>query len=176
VESLKADLESGQLPRGDGWGGVYALLNWLARPGSGLRQLICAHFWPRQLELAGNGRIYRRLGVSLFGRVIPTGGVEVRRLTRTKMAPYTLRGTSVAAARDFYYRTCIFEALHTPFMLALLVIAGYQYTAGRPDLALQDTLVNLGVNIYPMMHHRHTRVRIVRLLAKVLGRRDPSIP
>lgn len=166
MESLRAELESGPLPRGDAWGGVYTLLNWLAQPGSGLRRLICAHFWPKQLELADNGRVYRRLGVSLFGRIIPTGGIEVRRLTRSKMTPYTLRATTVRAARDFYYRTCIFEALHTPFMLALLVITGHQLAAGRHDLALQDMLVNLGINIYPMMHHRHTRVRIVRLLQK----------
>lgn len=92
------------------------------------------------------------------------------------MAPYTLRGTSAAAAKDFFYRTCVFEAAHTPFMLALLVIAGYQLTVGRLDLAAQDMLVNLGINIYPIMHHRHTRVRIVRLLARSRERRAEATP
>ena len=82
------------------------------------------------------------------------------------MSPYTLRGTSLGAAKDFYYRTCVFEAAHTPFLIALLVITGYQLTAGRLDLAAEDMLVNLGVNIYPIMHHRHTRVRIIRLLGR----------
>jgi hypothetical protein len=36
---------------------------------------------------------------------------------------------------------------------------------GRFDLAANDMLVNLGVNIYPIMHHRHTRVRITNILA-----------
>ena len=80
------------------------------------------------------------------------------------MVPYTLRGTSPGAARDFYYRACAFEAAHTPFLLLLLFITVYQLLHGRLDLALEDMAVNLGVNIYPIMHHRHTRVRIVRLL------------
>jgi len=176
VEPLRTELERGPLPRGDGWGGLYLLLDRWARPGSRLRRSVCAHFWPRPFEQADNGRIYRRLGVSLFGRVIPTGGIAIRQLTGARMAPYTLRSSSIGAARDFYYRTCIFEALHTPFMLALLVITGYQLAAGRHDLAVQDMLVNLDVNIYPMMHHRHTRVRIVRLLAKASSRLAPSTP
>jgi hypothetical protein len=128
--------------------------------------MICGHFWPRRFELFESGRIYRQLGVALFGNVIPTGGIMIRRLTGARMAPYTLRGTSYGAARDFYYRTCAFEAAHTPFMLALLLIAARQLVAGRLDLAVQDMMVNLVVNIYPMMHHRHTRVRIVRLLSR----------
>ena len=91
------------------------------------------------------------------------------------MSPYTLRGPSLSAASDFYYRTCAFEAAHTPFMLALLVITARQLIAGRLDLATEDMLVNLAVNIYPMMHHRHTRVRIVRLLERAL-RRDRERP
>jgi hypothetical protein len=81
------------------------------------------------------------------------------------MAPYTLRGTSIGAARDFYYRTCAFEAAHSPFMLALLVLTGYQLAMGRFNLAASDMVVNLAVNIYPIMHHRHTRVRIASILA-----------
>jgi hypothetical protein len=37
---------------------------------------------------------------------------------------------------------------------------------GRWDLALENTLLNLAVNLFPMMHHRHTRTRIVGLLGR----------
>jgi hypothetical protein len=166
-------MEEGPFPRDDGWYFLYRFFHRLARPHSGLRRLVCGYFWPRLLERSGNGRIYRSLGVSHFGRVIPTGGSAIRRLTGSRMAPYTLKGTSLGAARDFYYRTCAFEAAHTPFFVALLAITVYQLTVGRPDLAVQDMLVNLGVNIYPIMHHRHTRVRIVRLL-EIADRRRAS--
>ena len=82
------------------------------------------------------------------------------------MRPYTLRGSSPGAARDFYYRACAFEAMHLPFLLALLAITVQRFLEGRGDLAAQDMLVNLAVNAYPIMHHRHTRLRIVRLLRR----------
>jgi len=82
------------------------------------------------------------------------------------MAPYTLKGTSIAAARAFYYRACVFEMLHLPFFLTLVALAVARGAEGRWDLALENTLVNVVVNLYPMMHHRRTRGRIVRLLSR----------
>lgn len=171
MQTVRTSLQQGPLPRTDGWGALYRLLDRLAPRGSRLRRIVCWYFWPKEIELATNGRLYRSLGVAHFGRVIPTGGVAIRRLIGARMAPYTLRGASISAARDFYYRTCAFEAAHSPFMLALLVLTGYQLALGRFDLAVSDMLVNLGVNIYPIMHHRHTRVRITNILAAA-QRRD----
>ena len=82
------------------------------------------------------------------------------------MAPYTLAGTSVGAARTFYYRTCVFEALHLPFVLALVVLAVHRATLGRWDLAFENSVVNLAVNVYPILHHRRTRTRIVQILER----------
>jgi hypothetical protein len=39
------------------------------------------------------------------------------------------------------------------------------------DLAAENALVNLVINVYPILHHRHTRVRIVRLLERDARRR-----
>jgi hypothetical protein len=80
------------------------------------------------------------------------------------MAPYTLAGTSLGAAREFYYRTCVFETLHHPFLLALLALSVQRASVGRVDHAIQEVLMNLAVNFYPIMHHRNTRRRIVHLL------------
>ena len=85
------------------------------------------------------------------------------------MAPYTLSGTSAAAARDFYYRACVFEALHLPFFVALQTLAVQRLLAGRLDHAIQETVMNLVVNAYPMMHHRNTRRRIVSILSRHRG-------
>jgi hypothetical protein len=82
------------------------------------------------------------------------------------MAPYTLAGNSLRAARDFYYRTCVFEILHLPFLVALVILALHRLSIGRADLALENTIVNLLVNVYPVMHHRRTRMRIARLLER----------
>jgi len=90
------------------------------------------------------------------------------------MAPYTLARRTVSAAREFYYRTCVFESLHMPFLLALLGITIDRAVAGRLDLAVQDMMVNLALNVYPITHHRRTRTRIVRLLIRSAARTPPT--
>lgn len=82
------------------------------------------------------------------------------------MKAYTLAANTRQAARDFYYRACVFEALHLPFFLALAALAAHRCSIGRVDFAIQETVMNLFVNLYPMLHHRHTRSRIVHLLAR----------
>jgi hypothetical protein len=73
------------------------------------------------------------------------------------MVPYTLAGTSLRGARAFFYRACVFEALHLVPLLILGGLSAMRWTEVRPDLALENTLVNLGLNVYPILHHRHTR-------------------
>ena len=152
------------MPADDGWAWLYRVFERLAPNGSARRRFFCLYYWPSVLETSGSGRLYRWLGVPQFGRVIPTGGVAIRRATGARMAPYTLAGTSLGAAREFYYRACVFETLHIPFLLALLALSVQRASIGRVDYAIQEVLMNLAVNIYPIMHHRNTRRRIVRLL------------
>jgi hypothetical protein len=131
---------------------------------TGVRRLVCRYFLPTALERWHWGRIYRFIGVHLFGAVIPTGGIAIRRATGARMAPYTLSGSSLGGARAFYYRTCVFEALHLPFFLALAALAVHRFAVGSVDFALQNLGINLAINVYPMLHHRRTRTRIVKLL------------
>jgi hypothetical protein len=149
-------------PESDGWARLYRRF---ARLAPAVQRAVCRYFWPTTLERWRGGKFYDVLGVGLFGSVIPTGGIRVRRLTKSRMAPYTLSGTSVAGARAFYYKTCVFEFLHLPFFLALVGLAIHRALIGRVDLALENTAVNLLFNIYPIMHHRRPRMRIVRLLS-----------
>lgn len=165
----------GPFPRGDGWGGVYRLCEIAARSFTFLGPLARNYFWPTRIERARDGLLFRGLGVPLFGRVIPTGGVAIRRITGARMAPYTLAGASLRAARAFFYRACIFEALHLTLMVLLVGLSVLRWSQGRPDLAAENMAINLFVNIYPILHHRYTRVRIVRLLERdALRRLGPS--
>jgi hypothetical protein len=159
-------LQAGRGPEDDGWGWLYGLFERSAPLGSKRRRMVCRYFSPSRIELANQGRIFRWLGVSRFGQYIPTGGIAIRRATGARMAPYTLAGTSVIAARDFYYRACVFETLHLPFFIALLALAIQRASMGRMDYAIQESAINLLVNAYPIMHHRNTRRRIVNLLSK----------
>jgi hypothetical protein len=163
-KTLRHDLATGPFPETDGWGWLYRALERITPVERAPRRVICRYFWPTSLERWRWGKIYRLLGVHLFGAVIPTGGIVIRRLTGARMAPYTLSGTSPGAARTFYYRTCVFEALHLPFFLALAALVVYRFATGRADLALENAAINLAINGYPMLHHRRTRTRIVKLL------------
>lgn len=169
--AVAEDLRCGDWPSDDGWRWLYRSFDRIATPRSALRRAVCRYFWPRRWERTGGGRLYALLGVGWFGRVIPTGGIAVRRLTRWKMPAYTLRGPSLGAARDFFFRTCVFEALHLPFLLAMAGLTIRQLALGRPDLALEDALINMALNVYPVMHHRRTRGRIVGMLAVRAPRR-----
>ena len=129
-----------------------------------MRGFLRWYFLPARWELAGRSKLYKLLGVHAFGRVIPTGGIVIRRMTKRRMRPYTLAAHTRPAAEQFFFRACIFEALHLPFVLALLTLSVVRLLQGRSDLALENLLVNLAFNGYPILHHRHTRARIVRLL------------
>ena len=161
-----ASLENGRGPTNDGWNWLYSLFDRFAPVGSFARRIACRYFSPSRLEAAGSGCLYRCLGVPLFGKVIPTGGIVVRRATGARMVPYTLSGTSIRAARAFYYRACVFEALHLPFFLTLLALSIQRAMIGRLDLSLENMALNLIVNLYPMLHHRNTRRRIASLLSR----------
>lgn len=157
-------IQDGSGPESDGWGWLYSAFDSLAPAASRLRRTICAYFAPTRLEAAKDGRLFRLLGVTAFGRFIPTGGVFVRRVTGARMSPYTLSASTLSAAKDFYYRTCVFEILHLPFFLALLAISIDRLISGRFEHAVQDMVINLCVNVYPILHHRNTRRRILHLL------------
>ena len=167
-------IQQGSGPRHDGWGWLYAAFDRLAPPRSVLRRAFCAYYTPMRIETAGRGRLHRWLGVPQFGRIIPTGGVNVRRVTGARMAPYTLARPSLRAAREFYYRACVFETLHLPFFLALVALAIQRVSIGRADWALQETVINLAVNFYPILHHRNTRRRILALLSRYHARTQPE--
>lgn len=159
-------IEAGPFPYADGWGWLYRAFDRLAPTRSVLRRAVCRYFYPSRVERWRDTLVYRILGVHLFGTIIPTGGIVVRRFTGARLAPYTLAGHSLGAARAFYYRACVFEALHLPFFLTLVALALLRAADGRFDLAVENSVINLVANAYPMMHHRRTRARIVQLLAR----------
>lgn len=163
---LLESIQDGSGPNSDGWGWLYRAFDSVAPPASRLRRAVCAYFAPKGIEVANDGRIFRLLGVAAFGRIIPTGGVLVRRMTGARMRPYTLAATTRTAAKDFYYRTCVFETLHLPFFLALMAISIDRIMSGRIEHAAQDIAINLCINVYPILHHRNTRRRILRLLSR----------
>jgi hypothetical protein len=163
-------------PPTDGWDWIYTFDDKFLRPRRWLRCILKAYFKPNSIEKLRDGRIYRLLGVHLFGKIIPTGGVLIRRLTGLRMLTYTLVKPSLRAAYNYRYKACMFESVHTVFFLVLLPNCIRSVVNGDTGLAVCSISVNLLVNVYPVMFHRYTRVRIDRLIAKSQARIRRELP
>ncbi|TLX77036.1 hypothetical protein E9993_04965 [Labilibacter sediminis] len=80
-----------------------------------IRKVILVYFTPFNGELYNKDLIYRALGIHAFGRFLPTGGIIIRRVTKSTMEAYTLKANSRSGAKEFLYKNCLFELLHLPF-------------------------------------------------------------
>jgi len=131
-----------------------------------LRSFLLLYFVPSHLEKKNSGLIFRILGVHKFGRFLPTGGIEIRRITGKKMQAYTLKSISLSSAQEFLYKSCFFESLHIPFFIVLFWRSLWWYFVhDNINMAIELTVVNAIFNIYPIMHQRYTRIRIYKLLS-----------
>ena len=89
----------GEPPTDDNWQAFFRFYRRRLRPSGFLRALVRRYFLPWRIEAWGKGRIYRCLGVADFGRIVPTGGVVMRRLTGKRMEGYTLKRHTLSSAR-----------------------------------------------------------------------------
>lgn len=162
----------GEAPRDDRWQTFYRFYYRCIQPISVYRAFVRWYFLPRRFEVWNEGAIYRFLGVSVFGKIVPTGGILFRRITGAKMVDYTLQGSSLSSSsiRRFFFRTCAFEAGHFLVLIAMSVAVVFCFLLGKIHLAIGGTVANLMINAYPMLLQRYTRVRILNLLARKLSR------
>lgn len=131
-----------------------------------LHERICAwYFTPRPWEQRGNGALYRRLGVAVYKRYLPTTGDLMRRwrgLKQVDLARGSRRDELVHAeqmTRRHEWRHWIGCVIFV--LLAFLI--DRQFTA--LDWVIL-TALNLAINIYPIMLQRYNRVRILQVLDK----------
>jgi hypothetical protein len=131
------------------------------------RYILLWYFRPFMFEKFQNAKIYRILKVPAFGKFLPTGGSEIRRMTKLKMRAYTLKSLSIASLKEFLYKNCFFELLHLPFLIFMIWRSlWWFYTHNNVSVALELFLVNIIFNIYPIMYHRYTRIRVLNILRK----------
>jgi len=161
-----SNLNLGPYPLDDGWIFLYKCYDKIIKPISILRFFIMSYFLPSDLELANNRKVYKILGVDKFGRYIPTGGISIRRITKAKMKPYTLKSSGTNSAREFFFRTIVFEFLHIPFLITMTILIIHHLSTGEYRFAMENLVINLLLNIMPILHHRNTRARIVEILKR----------
>jgi hypothetical protein len=132
-----------------------------------IRAVLKWYFLPFKIEKHGNSLIYRSLGVPVFGKYLPTGGSEIKRMTKMKMKAYSLKSLSINSVVDFLYKNSFFEFLHLPFFVFMVWRSiWWIYYFDNIRIAVELQVVNLLFNIYPIMFHRYTRIRILKLIEK----------
>jgi hypothetical protein len=90
----------------------------LQRRWPALRKALLAYFGSKGFELMSRGAIYRFIGVHLFGKIVPTGGVWMRRWTLMPMSAWVLEGLSRARARQYRYKAYALELVHVTAIVA----------------------------------------------------------
>jgi len=114
------------------------------------------YFAPKFFEK--NGTIYRLLGIHIFKRFLPTGGDYILRLSRTRL----IKKGSVEELVHYETEARIFEALH--FVMGILMML--PLLGGLNPFSFSFFVVNLMVNIYPVMVQRYNRIRILNILSR----------
>lgn len=132
---------------------------------SPLRYIAAFYFRPKQLEILGKGFIYKILGVHIFGKIVPTGGLWIRKITGLKLYSWRLERASRKGARLYQYKSCAYELIHlTALIYQLPEFTEYTFTGQWGALA--DLWWNIPVNIYTLMLQRYNRARIRYILNK----------
>ena len=105
------------------------------------------YFTPKFFEKSG--RIYELLGVRIFKKFLPTYGDYMLRLTGIRL----INNGSTETLKDYETATKIFEMIHLVFCLLYICFS-------------VSILLNLMINIYPIMVQRYNRARIYKILRK----------
>jgi len=119
-----------------------------------------SYFRPRAFELSGS--LYETAGVQRFGRYMMHGDYMNRRIR--KIIP----GYRVIGGRDSMHRieahTRESERGHIVWLLSGVPPAIYAIVSGWSKFAAYFVVVNIILNIYPILLQRYTRARIYRIL------------
>lgn len=116
----------------------------------------------RVRDFERSGRLYERLGVRQFRRLVTDGDLINRH--RRKSDPDFRLVTSRRSAQEFIARTVIAERGHMVWLIAGALSALWAVRVGLVGWATFITLGNVVVNLWPMLLQRYTRARITRMM------------
>ncbi len=117
----------------------------------------------RVRDFERSGRLYERLGVRQFRRLVTDGDYINRH--RRKSDPDFRLVRDRRSAQNFIARTIVAERGHIVWLIAGALTALWALRVGLIAWATFITAGNLIVNLWPMLLQRYTRSRIERVLA-----------
>src|SRR5215472_7924009 len=119
-----------------------------------------SYFRPKAFEL--RGKLYEAMGVRLFRRFMMDGDYMNRRLRRAVPNYRFIAGRD--SMRRFEALTRANERGHLILLLSGLPPTVYAVASGWPKFAAYFVIVNILLNVYPILLQRYTRARICRIL------------
>jgi hypothetical protein len=122
-------------------------------------------FWfrPKTFE---SERLYRRMGVSVLKRYVPTGGDLVMERLRRRYPRAQLVTASLPSLRTHERRTRISEAVHVVgvAVFGTLAIVKFATSSMRPFIFVVALLLMLIVGLWPVILQRYNRLRLYRII------------
>jgi hypothetical protein len=138
-------------------------MSWVAVTGQVTRFSFAPGYY-RARPFEQDGRIYERLGIRLFKRLVRRGPLAIFSPTlrfpqeRTLSALLSLEGEMRRA-----------ETAHVLIFLLVLLYAGYLLLNGWLDAAAWTLLCNVLINGYPIMLQRYNRIKLQGLIRQQEG-------
>lgn len=128
------------------------------------------YFQPKFFEK--RGKLYEALGIKWFQKYCPTGGSYWTK----RGLPSMIEGRKTENLEDFIGLTKMLECVHCGFLplyvasTTILLTENYYVGAGI------GAVLNLGVNIYPIMSQRYNRNKATQLLERLEERKTKKMP
>lgn len=121
----------------------------------------------RAFEIQDNGKTYAKLGARIYKKWVPTSGEVITRLRGINRLKIVASGSRKKALENHKELTRIWEWRHFISAVALFLWAiGAGLLIGIEHF-YTSIVINIFVNIYPIIVQRYNRIRISILVSKM---------
>lgn len=123
------------------------------------------YYRPKSFEKWKNGRIYELVGIRLFKQCMPLGGKFFVRWFGWKLARKVKdRDKHLEWLLSF---TKSAEAIHAWIFLIFIASSIHNYRLGKYHSVFVLMIINLFLNVYPIMTQRYNRLRLYRIMRSI---------
>lgn len=125
---------------------------------------------PKSWELYGDRPIYELFGIKFYKKYLPTTGDLARK--RKNLSQINITNNRINELYKYEKKTVRYEWRHLigaiVYIILFIIVAGYSYknfTFFDWSMAIIfNSVLNLGINIYPIFLQRYNRIRIIKIL------------
>ena len=121
----------------------------------------------RAYEIRNEGKIYATLGARFYKKWVPTSGEVITRLRGINRLKIVAKGSRSKALEDHKEQTRIWEWRHFISAVGLFLWAIFAGVLIGIEHFYTSVIINIFVNLYPIIVQRYNRIRILILINKL---------